>query len=114
MTDIVVRLLRFAEIERPYGPLPDLLEEAAAEIARLREGLLDCMQEAAHHHRQNEARAKIGGSDIAKRKAKAIVARSGVLLHNIQCVARAALNDRNLIEKDPASPPGQSTTGRKT
>lgn len=61
------------------------------QIERLRGGLLDCMQEAADHHRENEARAKIGGSDMAQRKAKAIVARSGVLLHNIKTIARAAL-----------------------
>ena len=69
------------------------IAEQAAEIERLRAGLFDCMQEAANHHRENEARAKIGGSDIAQRKAKAIVARSGVLLHNIKAIARAALEE---------------------
>lgn len=65
-----------------------------AENERLRAGLFDCMQEAANHHRENEARAKIGGSDMAQRKAKAIVARSGVLFHNIKAIARAALEEK--------------------
>lgn len=39
MTDIVERLLKLAERERPYGSLPDALEEAAAEIERLRAAL---------------------------------------------------------------------------
>ena len=38
MTDIVEGLRRLAERERPYGSLPDTLDEAAAEIARLRAG----------------------------------------------------------------------------
>ena len=37
MTDIVERLRRLAERERPYGSLPDTLDEAAKEIERLRE-----------------------------------------------------------------------------
>jgi hypothetical protein len=94
MSDIVQRLLKLAERERPYGSLPDTLEEAAAEIERLRAGLFDCMQEVSNHHRENEARAKIGGSDMAQRKAKAIVSRSGVLLHNIKLIARTALEGR--------------------
>ena len=36
MTDIVERLRKLADRERPYGSLPDTLEEAAAEIERLR------------------------------------------------------------------------------
>ena len=39
MADIVKRLLHLAERERPYGSLPDTLEEAAAEIERLRAAL---------------------------------------------------------------------------
>ena len=39
MTDIVKRLLQLAERERPYGSLPDTLEEGAAEIERLRADL---------------------------------------------------------------------------
>lgn len=70
------------------------MDDATEEIERLRAGLHDCMQEAANHHRENEARAKLGGSDMAQRKAKAIVARSGVLLHNIKAIARAALGER--------------------
>lgn len=34
MTDIVERLRAFADRERPYGQLPDALDEAAAEIER--------------------------------------------------------------------------------
>lgn len=71
------------------------IAELAAENEKLRAGLFDCMQEAANHHRENEARAKIGGSDMAQRKAKAIVARSGVLFHNIKAIARAALAQEN-------------------
>lgn len=113
MTDIVKKLHQWSQFG--YGvEATATMKDAAAEIERLRAGLFDCMQETANHHQENIARAAIGGSDIAKRKAKAIVARSGVLLHNIQCVARAALNDRNLIEKGPTSPPGQSIEGRKT
>ena len=36
MSDIVERLLALAERERPYGSLPDVMEEAAAEITKLR------------------------------------------------------------------------------
>ena len=48
MTDIVQRLLKLAERERPYGSLPDTLDEAAAEIERLRAALelfaCDCIE----------------------------------------------------------------------
>lgn len=36
MSDIVERLRKLADRERPYGSLPDTLDEAAAEIERLR------------------------------------------------------------------------------
>lgn len=39
MKDIVERLRAFADRERPYGRLPDALDEAAAEIERLRAAL---------------------------------------------------------------------------
>ncbi len=39
MSDIVERLRRLAERERPYGSLPDTLDEAAVEIERLRDSL---------------------------------------------------------------------------
>lgn len=45
MTDIVERLLQLAERERPYGSLPDTLEEAAAEISRLRAAIGDTLLE---------------------------------------------------------------------
>lgn len=78
-----------------YADCPtSVITALRAEVERLRAGLFDCMQEAANHHRENEARAKIGGSDMAQRKAKAIVARSGVLFHNIKAIARAALEEK--------------------
>ena len=39
MTDIVKRLRRCADKERPYGPVSDICDEAAAEIERLRAAL---------------------------------------------------------------------------
>lgn len=36
MTDIVERLRKLADRERPYGSLPDTLDEAANEIEHLR------------------------------------------------------------------------------
>jgi hypothetical protein len=39
MTDIVERLRRCADRERPYGPVSDICDEAAAEIERLRAAL---------------------------------------------------------------------------
>jgi hypothetical protein len=53
MTDIVERLLQLAERERPYGSLPDTLEEAAAEIARLRAGIGETLLE------REDARAEV-------------------------------------------------------
>lgn len=107
MTDIVEKLKDACVIDRYYGKsvtltldYDDYMEAAdtittlRAEVERLKVGLMDCMQEAANHHRENEARAKIGGSDMAQRKAKAIVARSGVLFHNIKAIARAALEGK--------------------
>jgi hypothetical protein len=41
MTDIVERLRRCADRERPYGPVSDICDEAAAEIERLRAALWD-------------------------------------------------------------------------
>lgn len=98
-TDIVERLRSDSDSERQRfrearATLSPVLQDAADEIERLRAALRDCMQEAASHHRENESRAKIGGSDMARRKAKAIVARSGVILHNIRAIARAALEEK--------------------
>lgn len=70
------------------------LVEAADEIERLRAALRGVMQETERHHAENITRAELGGSDMAQRKAKAIVSRSGVLLHSIKGIARAALEER--------------------
>lgn len=53
MTDIVERLLQLAERERPYGSLPDTLEEAAAEISRLRAAIGETLLE------REDARAEV-------------------------------------------------------
>lgn len=53
MTDIVERLLQLAERERPYGSLPDTLEEAAAEISRLRVAIGETLLE------REDARAEV-------------------------------------------------------
>ena len=39
MSDLVKRLRKLAERERPYGSLPDTLDEAAARIERLEAAL---------------------------------------------------------------------------
>lgn len=66
---------------------------AADRIAQLEAALRAVTQEAAEHHAEDVSRATLGGSGMAQRKAKAIVSRSGVLLHNIRFIARAALEE---------------------
>ena len=70
------------------------IAEQAAEITRLCATLEKIVQTAEKHHKENEERAKWAGSDIAQRKAKAILSRSGVLLYSIKDIARAALEGR--------------------
>ena len=43
-SDLVERLRKLADRERPYGSLPDTLEEAAARIERLEAALRDLMR----------------------------------------------------------------------
>ena len=43
MNDIVERLRKLAERERPYGSLPDTLDEAADRIAQLEAALIDAV-----------------------------------------------------------------------
>lgn len=62
--------------------------EAAAEIERLRAALEEMVNEAAKYHAENVSRAELGGSEMARRKAKAIVSRSGVFLYKIKYIAR--------------------------
>lgn len=94
MSDIVKRLRK--EYTKPscYG-VPKIQIDAANEIERLRAALRDMEQEAENHHAENVSRADLGGSDMAQRKAKAIVSRSGVLLYKIKFIARAALEESN-------------------
>lgn len=96
MSDLVARAKKRARLERAVGnaELAALLEETAARIEQLEAALRGVMQEAERHHAENITRAELGGSDMAQRKAKAIVSRSGVLLHNIKGIARAALEER--------------------
>lgn len=67
--------------------------EAADRIEQLEAALRAVTQEATEHHAEDVSRATLGGSVMAQRKAKAIVSRSGVLLHNIRFIARAALGE---------------------
>ncbi len=64
--------------------------------------LEDVVQEATEHHAENVSRAELGGSDMAQRKAKAIVSRSGVLLYKIRFIARAALDGQPAPGKEEA------------
>jgi hypothetical protein len=95
MTDIVERL-------RDKHCCDDTCycDEAAAEIERLRAALEACEQAATAHHTENLDRTEWSGSSLAQRKARAISARSGVLMHNIKAIARAALTAQ------PAAPGG--------
>lgn len=88
----IVKRLRALSHEH-YEMLGDIhipLTEAADEIERLNGTLSACLQEAARHHAEDVKRAEWSGSDMAQRKAKAIVSRSGVLLHNLRAIARAS------------------------
>lgn len=76
--------------------------ELVAENERLRAALEDVVQEATEHHAENVSRAELGGSDMAQRKAKAIVSRSGVLLYKIRFIARAALDGQPAPGKEEA------------
>jgi hypothetical protein len=94
MSDLVNRLRALADEQ--YEMLDDIhlpLAEAADRIAQLEAALRAVTQEAAEHHAENVSRATLGGSGMAQRKAKAIVSRSGVFLHNIRFIARAALEE---------------------
>lgn len=62
-----------------------------AENERLRGSIHALEAKALEHHQENIHRAEWRGSDNAQRKAKAVVARSGVLLSDIRKIAKAAL-----------------------
>lgn len=104
MTGIIKKLLAPISDDDDYmiGQWPgepprkyDVLRmEAADEIERLRAALRDMEQEVATHHAENVSRAELGGSDMAKRKAKAIVSRSGVLFYKIKYIAHAVLEGK--------------------
>lgn len=70
-----------------------LLSKQTARLEKLEAALRDVVQEASEHHAENISRAELGGSDMTQRKAKAIVARSGVLIYKIRLIARAALEE---------------------
>ena len=59
MIDIVERLRRLAERERPYGSLPDTLDEAAVEIERLRSALQDIIADSFSVYAIQVARAAL-------------------------------------------------------
>lgn len=75
-------------------PAAQEVDAMRARIAQLEAALRDVLQEAADHHAESVSRVTVGGSDMAQRKAKAIVSRSGVLLYKIRFIARAALEER--------------------
>lgn len=84
------------EIERKNAEIASLLNMLAdtrTENMRLRAALENCWTAAAEHHTENVSRCEWSGSSIAQKKARAIAARSGVLLHNIKTIARAALEE---------------------
>lgn len=68
--------------------------DEASDNERLRAALEACERAVIVHHAENEARAEWSGSNLAQRKAKAISARSGVLLHDIRTITRAALEEK--------------------
>jgi len=81
--------------QREIDNLINLLADARAENMKLRAALKDCWTVAAEHHDENLSRSEWSGSSTAQRKAKAIVARSGLLLNNIKTIVRAALEGKH-------------------
>ena len=67
--------------------------EAAARIQQLEAALRECENAAGEHHAENVSRCEWSGSSLAQKKARAVAARSGVLLHAIKRIARAALEE---------------------
>lgn len=65
-----------------------------AENKKLRAALYDCLETTAKHHAEDQARAQIGGSDMALRKAKAILTRSSLLFGKIRTIVNAALEGK--------------------
>lgn len=58
---------------------------------KLRAALYDCLETTAKHHAEDQARLQIGGSDMTRRKAKAILTRSSLLFGKIRTIVNAAL-----------------------
>ena len=90
-------------VEATIRALEEDNADLLAETRRLRAALEECEATVTAHHADNEARAKWSGSGIAQKKARAISARSGVLLHDIKTIARAALTAQ------PAAPEERRT-----
>ena len=71
MIDIVERLRRLAERERPYGSLPDTLDEAAVEIERLRAALEEIADsDYASYGIRRAARAALDGQPAPGKEVK--------------------------------------------
>lgn len=79
-----------------------------ARIRQLEAALRECWESAAEHHTENLCRSEWSGSGIAQKKACAIAARSGTLLHSIKCIVRAALaQPASSCETDWGNPVGK-------
>lgn len=67
--------------------------EQSARIARLEAALRECEATVVTHHAEDVARTDWSGSGMAQKKARAVATRSGLLMHNIMIIIRAALGD---------------------
>jgi len=66
MSDLVERLRKLAERERPYGSLPDTLDEAATEIERLRAALVTLSKYQADEDEMDWAETVLAMNKIAR------------------------------------------------
>lgn len=92
--DEITRLA--AEVERLRSLTvvqESLIRKSEAANEKLRAALYDCLETTAKHHAEDQARAQIGGSDMALRKAKAILTRSSLLFGKIRTIVNAALKE---------------------
>lgn len=107
MSDIVERLREYASDDHErlcegrcyscscgYDDKRDpLLVQAAARIEQLEAALRECEATVVTHHAEDVARTDWSGSGMAQKKARAVATRSGLLMHNIMIIIRAALGE---------------------
>lgn len=70
------------------------VEKLSEEITRLRAALQECAAVVVTHHAEDVSRTNWSGSGMAQKKARAVATRSGLLMHKVMTITRAALEER--------------------